>query len=141
MSQLIASFQSDLGKNGVITNSATNAALVTAAERVNPTAVAANPTNLYAAEGLTFTAANIAEWIAQSGDGVIGKFAFSVPDATPSTVFAFPSYVVSQFAGTPVGSIVVQRQLDEAARADRPTCTLHITEQGDGANSSRHQSP
>src|SRR5271156_3726208 len=98
LSQLIANFQSDIGKNGVITNPATTAALVAAAEGINPTAVAANLTKIYAAEGLSFTASDITEWIAQSGDGVIGKFAFSVPDATPSTVFTFPSYVVNQFA-------------------------------------------
>jgi hypothetical protein len=102
LSQLIANFQADIGTNGVITNSATTAALVAAAEAINPATVAANLTQEYASEGLTFTSANISAWIAQSGDGVIGKFAFQVPDATPSTIFTFPASVVSQFAGTPV---------------------------------------
>jgi hypothetical protein len=102
LSQLIANFQSDIGANGVIKNPVTAAALVTAAKAVNPAAVAVNLTQYYASPGLTFTAANISEWIAQSGDGVIGKFAFQVPDATPSTVFTFPASVVSQFAGTSV---------------------------------------
>lgn len=102
LSQLIANFQSDIGANGVITNSATKATLIAAAKGINPEAVAANLTQYYASEGITFTAANISEWIAQSGDGVIGKFAFQVADATPSTVFTFPASVVSQFAGTPV---------------------------------------
>jgi hypothetical protein len=102
LSQLIANFQSDIGANGVITNPTTTAALVTAAKAINPAAVAANLTQYYATPGLTFTAANISEWIAQSGDGIIGKFAFQVPDATPSTVFTFPASVVSQFAGSSV---------------------------------------
>ena len=102
LSQLIANFQSDIGTNGVITNSKTTAALVAAAEHVNPAAVAANFTQYYAAENLTFTASDITDWIAQSGDGVIGKFVFQVADATPSSVFTFPASVVSQFAGTPV---------------------------------------
>jgi N-acetylneuraminic acid mutarotase len=115
LSQLIANFQSDIGKNGVVTNPTTAAALVTAAEGISPTTVAANLTKFYAAEGLTFTAADVTQWIAQSGDGVIGKFAFSVPDATPSTVFTFPSYVVSQFAGALVSVTVGQLSVNGMA--------------------------
>jgi len=102
LSELIANFQSDIGSNGVITNPATTAALVAAAKAINPGKVAANLTQYYATSGVSFTAADISEWIAQSGDGVIGKFAFQVPDATPSTIFTFPASVVSQFAGTAV---------------------------------------
>ena len=102
LSQLIANFQSDIGTNGVITNDKTTAALVAAAEAVDPTSVAAHLTQEYASEGLTFTARNISEWIAQSGDGVIGKFAFQYPDSTPSTIFTFPASIVSQFAGATV---------------------------------------
>jgi hypothetical protein len=108
LSALIATFQSDIGTNGVITNPATNAALVAAAKGINPATVAANLTQYYASQGLTFTAANISDWIAKSGDGVIGRDAFMVPDATPSTAFTFPSYVVSQFAGIPVSVTVGQ---------------------------------
>jgi hypothetical protein len=100
--QLIDDFQSDIGANGVITNTKTTAALVAAAAAINPAAIASNLTQEYASEGLTFTASNISDWIAQSSDGVIGKFIFVVPDVTPSSVFSFPSFVVSQFAGTPV---------------------------------------
>jgi hypothetical protein len=102
LSELIANFQSDIGANGVITNAKTAATLVASAKAIDPAAVAANLTAYYASEGVTFAAADITEWIAQSGDAVIGRFAFQVPDATPSTIFTFPSYVVSQFAGTPV---------------------------------------
>jgi hypothetical protein len=102
LSQLIDDFQSDIGANGIITNAKTTAALAAAAAAIDPTAVAANLTQEYASEGLTFTASNISDWIAQSGDGVIGKFAFQVADATLSSVFTFPSFVVSQFAGTSV---------------------------------------
>ena len=102
LSALIAAFQSDIGTHGVITNPATTAALITAAKGISAATVAANLTQYYSSQGITFTAANITDWIAQSGDGVIGKYAFLVPVATPSTVFTFPSYVVSQFAGTQV---------------------------------------
>jgi hypothetical protein len=115
LSALIASFQSDIGTHGVITNPATTATLVAAAKGINPATVAANLTQYYASQGLTFTAANISEWIAQSGDGVIGKYAFLVPDAAPSTVFTFPSYVVSQFAGTPVSVTVGQLSVNGTA--------------------------
>jgi hypothetical protein len=115
LSALIASFQSDIGTNGVITNPATAAALTAAAKGINPSTVAANLTQYYASQGLTFTAANISDWIAQSGDGVIGRDAFSVPDATPSTAFAFPPYVVSQFAGLPVSVTVGQLTVNGTA--------------------------
>jgi Bacterial Ig-like domain (group 2)/Immunoglobulin I-set domain/Galactose oxidase, central domain/Kelch motif len=119
LNQLIANFQSDIGTNGFITNPATAATLAAAAKGINPSAVAANLTHYYAGSGSTFTAANISDWIAQSGDGVIGKFAFQVADATPSTVFAFPSAVVAQFAGTPVsvtaGQLVVNGTAVSAA--------------------------
>ena len=115
LSQLIANFQSDLGANGVITNPATKAALIASADAVNPTAVAANLTTEYASAGVSFTASNISEWIAQSGDGVIGKFSFQVPDATPSSVFTFPSSVVAQFAGTSVSASKGQLSVNGAA--------------------------
>ena len=60
------------------------------AKVINPTAIAANLTAEYASQGVTFFASNISEWIAQSGDAVIGKFSFQVADATPSSVFTFP---------------------------------------------------
>ena len=115
LSALIASFQSDIGTNGVITNPATNASLVAAAKGLNPATVAANLTQYYASQGLIFTATNISDWIAQSGDGVIGRDAFSVPDATPSTAFTLPSYVVSQFAGLPVSVTVGQLTVNGTA--------------------------
>jgi hypothetical protein len=115
LSALIASFQSDIGTHGVITNPTTAAALTAAAKGINVSTVAANLTQYYASLGLTFTAANISDWIAQSGDGVIGRDAFSVPDATPSTAFTFPSYVVSQFAGLPVSVTVGQLTVNGTA--------------------------
>jgi len=102
LSQLIANFQSDIGANGVITNPKTTAALVAAAEGINAATVAANLTQEYASAGPTFSASDISDWIAQSGDGVVGKFAYQVPDATPSTSFTFPPSMITQFAGTPV---------------------------------------
>jgi hypothetical protein len=102
LNQLIDNFQSDIGANGTITNPKTTAALAAAAASLNAASVAANLTREYASAGLTFAASDISDWIAQSGDGVIGKFVFQVPDATPSTIFTFPASVVTQFAGTPV---------------------------------------
>jgi Bacterial Ig-like domain (group 2)/Putative Ig domain len=117
LSALIASFQSDIGANGAITNPATTGALVAAAKGINPTTVAANLTQYYASQKVIFTATNISDWIAQSGDGVIGRDAFLVPDATPSTVLTLPSYVVSQFAGLPVSLTVGQLTVNGTAVA------------------------
>jgi hypothetical protein len=102
LSQLIANFQSDIGANGVITNAKTTAALVAASKTINPTAVAANLTTFYAADGVVFNASDISDWISRFGDGVVGKFAFYVADATPSSTFTFPTFVVSAVAGTSI---------------------------------------
>jgi Bacterial Ig-like domain (group 2)/Galactose oxidase, central domain len=108
LSSLIANFQNDVGTNGVITTAATKSALNAAAKALNPAVVAANLTQAYSSVGVVFTAANISDWIDQDGDGVIGKFKFQVADATPSSVFTFPSFVVTQVAGTSVSVTVGQ---------------------------------
>ena len=90
---------------------------IAAAKGINPTTVAANLTQYYTSQKVTFTATDISDWIAQSGDGVIGRDAFLVPDATPSTVFTLPSYVVSQFAGLPVSATVGQLTVNGTAVA------------------------
>lgn len=102
LSSLIANFQSDIGANGVISSSATKTALAAAAKAINPAVVAANLTQEYSSVGVVFTAANISDWIDQDGDGVVGKFKFQVADATPSSVFTFPTFVVTEVAGTSV---------------------------------------
>src|SRR5208337_1410586 len=77
-------------------------ALTNAAKNVNPAAVAANLTQAYSTAGVTFAATDISNWIDQDGDGVVGKFKFQVADATPSSAFTLPGFVVSQLAGTAV---------------------------------------
>ena len=104
LSVLMASFQSDIGKNGVITVSATKTALAAASKAVNATSVAANLTQYYASSGITFSAADITDWIDQDGDGVVGKFKFQVADATPSSTFSFPAFVVNQVTGASVSA-------------------------------------
>lgn len=102
LSALVNNFQNDLGTNGVLTTSATKAALAAAAKALNPATIAANLNQRYASLGITFTAADISSWIDQDGDGVVGQFKFQVPDATPSTSFSFPASVVDGIAGTSV---------------------------------------
>lgn len=102
LSQLIANFQSDIGTNGVITSAATKAALTSASRNVNPVAVAASLAQAYSSVGGSFTAADISDWIDQDGDGVVGKFKFQLPDASPSSVFTLPAFVVGQVAGTSI---------------------------------------
>jgi uncharacterized protein YjdB len=102
LSSLIANFQSDIGANGVITTAATKSVLIAAGKAINPAVVAANLTQAYSSTGVAFTAANISDWIDQDGDGVIGKFKFQSPDAAPSSVFTFSSFVVSAVAGASV---------------------------------------
>jgi Galactose oxidase, central domain/Kelch motif len=104
LSELIAEFQSDLGANGIITNTTTQAALTNAAKQLDPAAVAANLTAEFNSEGLAFTASDITDWLATAGDGVIGKFSFQATHASPTTVFTFPSFVTAAFAGKPVSA-------------------------------------
>ncbi len=99
---LINNFQNDLGTSGTITDAATRTALAAAAKALNPAAIAANLNQRYASLGVTLTATDISDWIDEDGDGVVGKFKFQVPDATPSTAFALPKFVIDQIAGTSV---------------------------------------
>jgi hypothetical protein len=104
LSSLIANFQTDLAANGSITDPATKTALLNGARSVNPAQVAANLTAKYAATGATFTASDISNWLDADGDGVIGKFKFQLTDATPTSLFTFPDFVVNQVAGTKISA-------------------------------------
>lgn len=104
LSQLIANFQSDFGVNGKITSVTTKTALANSGKSLNPAAVAANLTQAYASIGVTFKEADIANWVDQDGDGVIGKFKFQVTSATPTSVFTIPSNVVGSLAGASVSA-------------------------------------
>ena len=102
LSQLIASFQSDMGANGVITNTATTATLAAAAQAISPGEVAGNLNQEYLSQGVTFTATDISNWIDQNGDGLIGKFKFQVLAATAASSFTVPSSIVSLLVGQSV---------------------------------------
>jgi hypothetical protein len=102
LSQLIANFQSDIAAHGVITEPATKAALVGASKSVDPVAVAANLSQAYSSVGVSFAPTDISDWIDRDGDGVIGKFKFQVPDASPSSSFTLPAFVANQLSGTSV---------------------------------------
>src|SRR3569833_217712 len=99
LNKLIAAVQSDIAANGAITNSNTRAALSAASLAVDPTAVAANLTQLYTSVGVKSNAADISNSIYQRGDGVVGKFSFQVPNATSSSVFTVPTFAVNALAG------------------------------------------
>jgi uncharacterized protein YjdB len=112
LSSLIASVEGDVGTNGTITIPANKSALLAATKGLNPAVVAANLTREYSSLGVTFTTANIADWIDQDGDGVIGRFKFQVPDATPSSSFSLPEFVVKRMAGTNVSTTAGELQVN-----------------------------
>jgi Bacterial Ig-like domain (group 2)/Kelch motif/Galactose oxidase, central domain len=104
LSVLINNFQNDLGTNGVLTNATTVAALAAAARNLDANTVAANLNQRYASLGVTFTPGNITDWIDQDGDGLVGKFKFSLADSSPSTIFTFPTAVVERMAGMSIAA-------------------------------------
>ena len=131
LSVLMANFQSDIGKNGVITVSATKTALAAASKAVNAASVAANLTQYYSSFGITFSAADITDWIDQDGDGVVGKFKFQVADATPSSTFTFPAFVQNQVTGTSVsatgGQLLVNGTVVSGSTTVNPGDTVAVS--------------
>jgi 6-phosphogluconolactonase (cycloisomerase 2 family)/uncharacterized protein YjdB len=115
LSALIAAFQSDIGANGTITNAATLATLAASAKTLDPAWIATNLTQRYSSEGVTFTAADISDWIDQEGDGVVGKFRFQVAAATQSSNFSFPSFVAEPYAGRSISVSSGQLYINGAA--------------------------
>ena len=97
VSELIAKFQFDIAENGVLTDAALKATLASSAQALDTEAVAANLNAKYAS--LILTATDIANWIDQNGDGVVGKF---VSQAFDTSTFTLPAFVVNQLAGLPV---------------------------------------
>jgi len=102
LAALIADIQQDIAVNGGITSSATMATLRSSARTLDPTAVAQFLNQKYASTGLTYTAADISNWLDQDGDGLIGRHEFRVSQASQSSAFTVPASLVEQHAGKSV---------------------------------------
>jgi N-acetylneuraminic acid mutarotase len=102
LAALIAAVQSDIGTNGAITNTTTAATLKASGMALDPASIAANLTQEYASLGITFTSADISNWIDQDGDSLVGKVKFQLQQATAASTFAFPTWVTDPYAGTPL---------------------------------------
>ncbi|GFE78921.1 hypothetical protein GCM10011487_09210 [Steroidobacter agaridevorans] len=113
LNALIANIQSDLADDGAI-SAAISSTLADAAAAINAVTVAANLTQAFSSAGVTFTPENISHWIDQDGDGLIGRNQFGVPDASPSSVFTFPAYIVARAAGTSVSATAGQLSINGA---------------------------
>jgi hypothetical protein len=100
LSALIAKFQSDIAATGTISDAPTLATLAAAAKALNPTSIASNLTTEYASAGVTFSGSNISDWLDQDGDGVIGRYKFTVGNASPSTTYTSTAYLVGPDDGT-----------------------------------------
>ena len=70
LSSLIANFQFDIAETGVITDTALKNALAISAKTINLSEVATNLNSKYARSGITYTAADLSNWVDQDGDGV-----------------------------------------------------------------------
>jgi uncharacterized protein YjdB len=134
LSQLIANIQNDIAANGRITNAATLSALQNAAGKVDPVAVASNLTGRYAAQGIAFASASISDWIDRDADGVIAKYDYSVPGATPGATFSIPSALVSLYAGTmwsvSAGKLIVNGSLMPGATLVQAGDSVAVTPAG-----------
>jgi len=101
LAALIASFQNDLAADGIVSNPATKATLLASARAVDPAVVASNLSQKYASAGVSFTAADIGNWLDQDGDGVTARFEFQVADATQASSFTLPAFVRDLLVGSP----------------------------------------
>jgi N-acetylneuraminic acid mutarotase len=117
LSSLVADFQSDLAANGRITDAATKAALDRGAQVMDSAAIAENLTHKYSSVGVSFTASDIENWIDRDGDGVISKFDFRVHNATGTSLFTFPDFVVEQAAGTSISTTTGQLRVNGSSVA------------------------
>jgi hypothetical protein len=104
LSALVQNFQSDIADDGTINTTATRATLQASARALNPADIAANLSAKYGAAGVTFSAGDIAEWLDQDGDGLVGKFEYQVADASQSTSFLIPAAVITAHAGKSVSA-------------------------------------
>lgn len=95
LSQLIANFQCDIA-DGVIDNLQNKTDIETASKAVDLDTVAVNLTTRYRSLANlqnSFKASDIAQWIDQDGDGLIGKYKFIRSDAQADTDYTSPVYV------------------------------------------------
>jgi N-acetylneuraminic acid mutarotase len=96
---LIQNFQNDIGTDGTVDNAETLLALETAAENLDVDVVVQNLNQRFASAGVSFQAGDIARWIDENGDGLIGQLAFEVTGADSSTTFTLPAYIATALDG------------------------------------------
>lgn len=99
LAALLTSVQQDIATNGRITSNATTTTLRASMQALDGAAIAANLNQRYAAAGVSYSAADIVDWLDQDGDGVSGRLEFRVPQATQSSEFTIPASVVAANAG------------------------------------------
>jgi hypothetical protein len=115
LSALIAEVQSDIGTNGAITNAATQAALLSSAQSLDPNSVAAHLGDKYASIGVTFLGKDISGWLDADGDGLIGRLKFYAVRAPQASMLPLPAYVTDPYAGKSLSVSAGQLFLNGAA--------------------------
>jgi Kelch motif/Bacterial Ig-like domain (group 2) len=104
LAALIANFQNDLSADGIVSSTSVRDTLLVSARSMNPAAVAANLNQKYAAQSVSYSAADISGWLDQDGDGLVGQFEYSVADATQTTAFPIPAAIVTANVGQSVSA-------------------------------------
>jgi N-acetylneuraminic acid mutarotase len=100
---LVARVQADIGANGSIVDASTRSSLVASAAALDAEAVAVNLNQKYSSLGVSFTAANIDDWLDRDGDGLAARFEYRVLRATSASSFALPTTLTNAYAGRQVG--------------------------------------
>jgi hypothetical protein len=117
---LLTALQADIDANGAALGSGNLHTISLSAQALNLNAVAAHLTAQY---GITFDASQLAPWVDQDGDGVIGHDEFRVDDATSASTFAMPVDFVAARAGASV-SLTAGQLVVNGAVATQPA-TIH----------------
>ena len=112
VSALLAALQADIDANGANVSAANQQALGLSAQALNLNSVAAH---LAAATGKSIDANQLAKWIDQDGDGVVGHDEFRVDDATAGASFTLPADYVAAHAGVAVSASAGQLTVNGAA--------------------------
>jgi N-acetylneuraminic acid mutarotase len=115
---LLAALQADIAANGANIGAGNQQALALSAQALNLNTVAAHLAAMY---GKPVDANQLAQWIDQDGDGVVGHDEFRVDDAAAGASFTLPADFVAAHAGAAVTASAGQLTVNGTAATGAAT--------------------